>query len=235
MRLRHPALIRAAGVAGSWMLRLWHWTVPFSCQSLGLDVDPRRVPPNQRYLYAFWHEYLLIPTGHFGHANVCALISLHSDGQLITEVARGLGFSAVRGSTTRGGSEAVRGLLRASAHSHLAVTPDGPRGPRRVVQQGLVYLASRARLPVVPMGFGLVRPWRARSWDQMALPRPGCRATCLFGEPIWVPRATGRGELEHYRGCVEAALHEVTDMAQQWAETGRVPARQLPERRRLAA
>src|SRR5262245_63008598 len=122
MKLRNPYLIRAAGVAGSWVLRLWHSTLPFECRFLGPDVDPRRLRPGQRFLYAFWHEYLLVPAGRFGHANICVLISQHADGQLMMEVAGRLGFSAVRGSSTRGGVEALRGLLRAGAGSHLAVT-----------------------------------------------------------------------------------------------------------------
>jgi lysophospholipid acyltransferase (LPLAT)-like uncharacterized protein len=233
MKLRHPYLIRAAGLAGSWLLRLWNWTVPFDYRCLGADLNPHRLGPGQRYIYAFWHEYLLLPAAHYGHANIRVLISRHADGQLITEVCDRLGFSAVRGSTSRGGVEAMRELLRVGQDSHLAVTPDGPRGPRRVVQPGVVYLASRSGLPLVPVGVGMRGPWRARSWDRMALPRPGRPATCVIGEPRWIPAQAGRGELDYYRGLFEADLHEVTSLAEKWAEGGAAPesGRAQPQRR----
>src|SRR5206468_6190352 len=105
-------------------------------------------------LYAFWHEHLLLPAYHYGRRDIRVLISTHADGQLIAEVCRRLGFGLVRGSTTRGGVEAVRQMLRDGGASHLAITPDGPRGPRRRVQPGVSFLASRTGLPVVPMGIG---------------------------------------------------------------------------------
>jgi lysophospholipid acyltransferase (LPLAT)-like uncharacterized protein len=140
-------------------------------------------------------------------------------------IAGRLGFTVVRGSTTRGGVEAVRGLLRADCN--LAQTPDGPRGPRRRVKPGVVYLASRLGLPVVPFGVGFDRPWRARSWDRLALPRPGRRAVIVTADPSAVPAGGGRGALDRYRLRVEGELRRVSALAEGWAERG-VPADAAP-------
>src|SRR5436190_464721 len=86
----------------------------------------------------------------------------------------------------RGWIGTVRQMLRVGRKSHLAITPDGPRGPRRQVQPGLLYLAARTGLPIVPVGIGYDRPWRMRSWDRFAVPRPWTRATCVTTEPIHV-------------------------------------------------
>jgi hypothetical protein len=126
-----------------------------------------------------------------------------------------------RGSTTRGGVEAIRRLLTEGKHQHLAMTPDGPRGPRRRVQQGMIYLAARTGLPIVPVGFGFHRPWRLRSWDRFALPRPWSRGTCVTSAPIFVPAEVGKDQLETYRSQVESAMEVVSEAAEQWAETGR--------------
>src|SRR5262249_50698840 len=134
---------------------------------------------------------------------------------------RRLGFGLVRGSTTRGGVEAVRELLRIGRESHVAITPDGPRGPRRRVQAGVVYLAARMGLPILPMGIGYDRPWRAKSWDRFAFPRPWSRARCITGTPIQVPAEAGREELEAFRLQVEQALESVSQAAESWAETGK--------------
>src|SRR5919199_910181 len=127
MKLRHPGLLKAAGLAAAWAVRLWMGTLRYRYRPLGLDVDPNQPGLRGRYIYAFWHENLLLPAYRYGRPDVWVLISQHADGQLIAEVCRRLHFSLVRGSTTRGGVEAVRQMLRAGRECHLAITPDGPR------------------------------------------------------------------------------------------------------------
>src|SRR5205807_125625 len=122
----------------------------------------------ERYIYSFWHEALLFPTAFDGRANI--LISLHADGELIARVCRHLGAGVVRGSTTRGGMAGLMGMILKSRSSHLLITPDGPRGPRRRLQMGVVLLASLTGLPVVPLGLTFAPAWRVSSWDQMLLP-----------------------------------------------------------------
>jgi lysophospholipid acyltransferase (LPLAT)-like uncharacterized protein len=124
---------------------------------------------------------MLLPAYHYARPDIKVLISTHADGQLIAEACQRLGFALARGSSTRGGVEAVRDMLRAN-DTHLAVTPDGPRGPRRRVQAGVVYLAARTGLPIVPVGFAARRPWRAKSWDRFAVPRPFSRAVTDVAE-----------------------------------------------------
>jgi lysophospholipid acyltransferase (LPLAT)-like uncharacterized protein len=114
-------------------------------------------------------------------------------------------------------------MLRAGQEAHISVTPDGPRGPRRQVQAGLVYLAARTGLPIVPAGFGFARPWRARSWDRFAVPRPGSFATTVTGAPIQIPPDVDRDGIEHYRVEVERELLRVSALAEHWAETGERP------------
>lgn len=218
MKIRNPWMIKAAGFSVAWTVRLWLGTVHFRYRPLGLNVDPRRPYCLNRYIYAFWHENLLLPAYHFGRGDVHVLISQHADGQLIAEACHHLGFRTVRGSTTRGGVEAVRQMVRLADRGHLAITPDGPRGPRREVQPGLVYLAARTGLPIVPTGFAYDRPWRARSWDRFALPRPWTRATAVTADPIAVPADADRSVVEQYRRIVSQAMDQVTLCAERWAE-----------------
>ena len=224
MKLRQPWLIKAAGFSAAWALRLWLGTLSYRYRPLGPNVDPRRPECRRRYIYAFWHENMLLPAYHYGHARVHVLISQHADGQLIAEVCRHLGFGTVRGSTRRDGARAVRRMLKLGRSAHLSITPDGPRGPRRQVQPGLIYLAARTGLPVVPAGFAYDNPWRARSWDRFALPRPWSRATCVTGEPVVVPAEARREELEEYRRRVEEALLVVTEAAERLAAGARLAA-----------
>ncbi len=223
MKLRHPWFTKLCALAGSLGLRGWVGTLRFQYASLGPESHPYRLPSDRRHLYAFWHETLLLPTYAFRNIDCAVLIGRHADGELIADVARRFGFRAVRGSSTRGGVEAVRRLLHAEPHGHLAVTPDGPRGPRRVVQPGVAYLASRLGLPVVPTGFGFDRPWRCSSWDRFVIPRPFSRTCCVTAVPVTVPADADRHDLEAYRGRIEDTLHHVSALAERWAEQGIPP------------
>jgi lysophospholipid acyltransferase (LPLAT)-like uncharacterized protein len=206
---------------GTRALRAWVRTLRYEHCALGGAVDPNGSDLSSHYIYAMWHEYLILPIFRYARPDISVLISRHADGQWVAEVCRQLRIPVVRGSTRRGGGEAVLRLLKAGRIGHLALTPDGPQGPRRRVQPGLIYLAARTGLPIVPVGFGLERPWRVQSWDRFALPRPGSRARCVTGLPISVPAGAEKGLLETYRNRVEESLLEVTGAAEQWAESGR--------------
>lgn len=220
MKIRHPALIKATAFAGAWAIRFWMSTLHYRCRSLGVNLVPTQKGFSGRYIYAFWHENFLLPAYHYGRHDVRVLVSQHADGRMIGEVCRHLRMRLVHGSTTRGGVEAMRRMLRLSRTAHLVITPDGPRGPRRVVQMGAIYLAAKTELPIVPVGIGYERPWRLKSWDRFAIPRPWSRSTLIFGNPIHVPSNQGRDRLLEFRYAVEQALNEVSESAEDWANAG---------------
>jgi lysophospholipid acyltransferase (LPLAT)-like uncharacterized protein len=223
MKIRRRWLISVIALIGAWLVRLWIRTVRYRYCPVGPDVRPDRLKADEHYIFAFWHEYLLLPAYHYGRPDILVLISQHADGELIAQICRRLGFGLVRGSTTRGGVEAVRRMLQAGQSAHLAITPDGPRGPRRQVQPGLIYVAARTGLPIVPIGFGFQRTWRLKSWDRFALPRPWSLGICITGEPIRVPADAQKDELDHYRNLVEEAMSQATALAEECAQRGAQP------------
>jgi lysophospholipid acyltransferase (LPLAT)-like uncharacterized protein len=220
MKLRSPWLIRLAARLIAWVIRALMSTIRYQVVFLGREhpVDPRQ----ERYIYAFWHESMLLPT--VVRTEICVLISRHADGELIARACERLGIAAVRGSSTRGGSEALLGMLGVGRDLHLAVTPDGPRGPRRRVQMGTIFLASRTGLPIVPFGVAYQRAWRFRSWDRFALPKPWSRAFAVIGQALPVPAGLDRPQMERYRLLLEEQMLSLTAAAERWAETGIEPA-----------
>jgi len=224
MRLKSPRLIATAGWCGTKIVRLLSASLRFDHCSVGpVAVDPRQPPEREAFIYALWHENFLIPIARFGNPGVAALVSRHADGQLLGTLLNATGMSAVFGSTSRGGVAAVRELLRPGVvPRHLAVTPDGPRGPRRSVQPGVVYLASQTGMRIVPIGVGHRRPWRMKSWDSFAVPRPFSRVRCLFGLPISVPPGLSTDSLGPHARYLQAELDRVTASAQDWADSGRL-------------
>jgi lysophospholipid acyltransferase (LPLAT)-like uncharacterized protein len=216
MKIRQPWLLKVLGFAVACLVRLWIGTIRYRYRPLGGRMNPDQRNFQGRYLYAFWHENLLMPAYQYGRPDVWVLISQHADGELIASAVRYLGFKAVRGSTTRGGMEAVREMMRRGHKDHLAITPDGPRGPRRRVQPGLIYLAARTGLPIVPIGFAFRRAWRLNSWDRFVLPHPWSEVVCVTTEPISVLENAGKDELEAYRLRVEEAIQQATETAERW-------------------
>jgi lysophospholipid acyltransferase (LPLAT)-like uncharacterized protein len=223
MKLRDPNTLRRVAAAVSVVARGWYRTLSYAYRPLTayLMADRPELLGGARYIYAFWHEYSFVPSYVYARPDTAVLISLHADGELLAQVNRRFGFTVVRGSTTRGGTTALRHLLRDLAGSrHFGLTPDGPKGPRRKCQFGAVYLASRLGMPVVPVGFGYGRCWRARSWDRWALPLPFSRVRCVSAHPVVVPPRLGTDELAPYQRAVEDATNHATAVAERWAETG---------------
>jgi lysophospholipid acyltransferase (LPLAT)-like uncharacterized protein len=220
MKIRHPLAIRAVGVAGAWTVRRLVGTCRFHYRF----TDPATNPDvarttGQRYIYAFFHEVMLFPAYVWPWPEMHILISEHADGEMITQVCRRLGFSVVRGSTSRNGARALREMTHRIDQGHLCFTPDGPRGPRRHVHQGMIYAASRLGLPIVGAGFAFQKPWRARSWDQFAVPRPFRPAACVAPEAVHVPPDADRDTLEACRLEVESRMNRAMDEAESWVRT----------------
>jgi lysophospholipid acyltransferase (LPLAT)-like uncharacterized protein len=208
--IRHPVVIKVCGLAGALVLRSWMGSMRFRLYSLGDDVSPFNRDVHGPCIYAIRHENLLFPVYHFRRAKMRYLISRHADGELLAEVGRHLRVPMVRGSTTQGGIEAIRRIIHDSRKMHLGLAPDGPHGPRRRVQPGVVYVAARTGMPIVPTGFGYCKPWRLESWDRMAVPRPWSLATAVTAGLVRVPDDVSKAELENYRSLVEKRMLRAT-------------------------
>ena len=231
MKLTHPILYKLAALLSSAAIRTWMGTLDYRVVFYDPDVDPASPRCQGQKIYIFWHEHILLPLAMRGHCNLAMLLSLHRDAEILSYVAHHLGFEFVRGSTNRGGVAALRQLLEKSRKMHLAITPDGPRGPRRVLAPGSIYLASKLGIPIVAMGFGYNHPWRAKSWDRFVVPRPFSRARCILSPELHIPPKLDRDGMEHFRGKIELLLNWMTDEAEQWAETdSRKPGQSIPQR-----
>jgi lysophospholipid acyltransferase (LPLAT)-like uncharacterized protein len=216
MKQRHRWLIPYAASSIAAVVRSWMGTMRVQVASQDGRQHPID-PAEGKLLYTFWHEGLLAPLAT--RPKIRVLISQHADGELIAQVCQRLGIGVIRGSTARGGCAALVEMIRsADGPTHLGITPDGPRGPRRVLKPGVVLVASQTGLPIVPVGIGFTRAWRFHSWDRFALPLPGSTLTGVIGQPITVPADLSRPALADWVARVELALANVTELAESWAE-----------------
>lgn len=137
----------------------------------------------------FWHNRLLMMPWMYGKMGIrlplSVMISRSKDGQIITEVAARFGVGALRGSSSRGATEAVREGAQALQRKGLVgITPDGPRGPRYTIKPGMAHLARVAGVPVVPVTVHYGWKWQAKSWDGFQIPLPFSRAEWVVAAPI---------------------------------------------------
>lgn len=207
-----------AARAGFWALRglASTWRFRLLSGNRARSAVPRRLSPA---VYALWHEHLLpLCYFHRDHGAV-TLVSRHRDGEILARVLRRLGYTPVRGSSTRGGSAGFRELLRAGVEgAPVALAPDGPLGPPRRCKPGVVRAAARTGLPLITTAAAASRSWRLRSWDRFLVPAPGATVCVSYGEPLAVPREStsksnettladgGRGALFEWTRRVEASL-----------------------------
>ena len=227
MGIKSPLARKVLGLSGAVALRLLRATIDWKAVYMDPTVDPVHPHAVRRSVYACWHEMVLSPAAMRGRRDVVGLASQHGDGEIISRAIRHLGWSVVRGSTTRGGVVALLKMLKDDVR-HLSFTPDGPRGPRRTMSQGPIFLASKLGIPLVCIGYGYDRPWRLRSWDRFAIPRPFSRARAVYGPPLCVPAKLDRDGLEAHRAWFERLLNWLTEEAESWAESGQRRRGELP-------
>jgi lysophospholipid acyltransferase (LPLAT)-like uncharacterized protein len=223
MKIRNPKTIRRVAAVAAFVARGWSRTLRFSYRPLTRYVaaDRPELIGNNSFIYAFWHEDLIMPALAYRGSDCAILASQHADGELMAQVAERYGGKTVRGSTTRGGTAALLRMLQSGwGARHLAITPDGPRGPRRKCKLGIIYLASRTGFPIATGGFGYARCWRANSWDRTAVPMPFSKVRGISAHTISVPPDISTSEMRSYQELVEEANDHSAAIAQHWAETG---------------
>ena len=176
------------------------------------DAQPRRLRAEGRvFIGAFWHgRMMLIPMAWRQMAPMHMLILAHRDGQLIAGAMTYFGIDSIAGSTRRGGSSALRAMLKRLADGDcVAITPDGPRGPAMKASLGFVNLARLAGVPIQPVTYATSRRRLLDTWDRYHLALPFGRGVILWGEPMEIAPDLDAAGIEHARCVVEARMNEM--------------------------
>jgi lysophospholipid acyltransferase (LPLAT)-like uncharacterized protein len=186
-----PARVRWAVAAGSRLLRVLART--WRVREVGRDGWRARRAAGGGVVVAIWHGQMLPLVAHHRDEGVAVLISEHRDGEIIARVVRAFGLETVRGSTSRGGARALLELVATlRAGRDVAVTPDGPRGPRHEFAPGALVAAHRAGAAVIGVAAHVDRAWRLRSWDAFEIPKPFARITVAYTPAREVPGGSAR-------------------------------------------
>jgi hypothetical protein len=198
--------------------RLIRWLVA----AIGLTIrykidDPHGVlrhPPAGSLIFVFWHNRIFLMPHLFrkywrplGHDKVAVLISRSRDGEKLADVLQHFNLACVRGSSSRGGAEALREMTRLVRDGYdIGITPDGPRGPCYVMQPGCVSLAHVTGAPIIPVSYAVNWQITLKSWDRFIIPLPFARCVVRLGTPVRVPAGADETMRERVRAELQGCL-----------------------------
>ena len=179
---------------------LWLYFSSLRVREINAEWHKKKRAAGENVIFLLLHEYMLLPLSLNRHQGVWVLVSQHFDGELITRVLHFFGFRTVRGSSTRGGLKALIEMRKRliKEGGDVAITPDGPRGPRREVKAGAIQLALSTGRPLVLAGVYAPTAWRFKSWDHFCLMKPFSRCTVLYSDPIVPPAEKDPAALNHF-------------------------------------
>ena len=226
-----PAKKRQSGVVvpqkPTWLQRLGAGLVFLTLRAVALTLRRRwdnrfgffDQPPVEQAIYVIWHNRLALCLEIYrayvrqrsGSSGLAAMVSASRDGGFLSGILERYGVQPVRGSSSRRGAQALLELSGWAGRGYdLAITPDGPRGPRYGVQEGVLALAQVTGLPIIPTSYSLNWRLRLKSWDGFLVPLPFARWEVVAAPPVRVPRDATEAERETLRQQLEATLREIT-------------------------
>jgi lysophospholipid acyltransferase (LPLAT)-like uncharacterized protein len=194
VRIRDRIAVGLSGVVGPPILRALYAGLKFDVVG---EENQEIWTAGKPVVFITWHGRLLPLLYLYRGEGLVMLVSQHRDGEYLTRIGHGLGYDSVRGSSTHGGFPALRHLVRKLRSGlSLAITPDGPQGPREKLKPGALQAARMTGTPVIPVMAGASRAWWIEGWDRFLIPKPFAKIRVAIGEPRYIPRETSVRDLE---------------------------------------
>tara|TARA_S200000501_G_scaffold130314_1_gene123163 strand:- start:6170 stop:6850 length:681 start_codon:yes stop_codon:yes gene_type:complete len=175
---------------------------------------------NESFIYSFWHDQLLMcPLTWQSNSNIKVLISKHRDGDIIAQLISNLGFEAIRGSThktnkikNKGGLLSARKMIKSLKNGiSIGISPDGPKGPRHKVSEGILSISRLSESVILPVGIGFKKKWVLNTWDKFIIPKPFNEITVIWGDPI--PAITNEKNNHQFKTKLESKMNNLTAQA----------------------
>ncbi|HMB32243.1 MAG TPA: lysophospholipid acyltransferase family protein [Desulfohalobiaceae bacterium] len=167
-------------------LRLWGRLLRYEQYQYDHLAEIRK---QRQLIYALWHDELFVPCYFHRNEGIIAVVSASKDGEILAQVMKRLGYNLARGSSNRAGLRALREVYRnmQTMKKDAVFTVDGPKGPRHLVKEGILYLAHKTKTPIAPLRTSISSLKRfEKSWDKFQLPLPGAKCRITYGQPYTI-------------------------------------------------
>lgn len=174
------------------------------------EIFQKYINENKPFIVSFWHGHLLmLACALQWKIPVYMLISNHRDGKIISKIISYFGIKTIAGSTNKKGFEAVRQILQAIKQGAvLGITPDGPRGPREVISDGVLQIARLAKVDIIPLAYSCKPMKILRTWDHFRVAKPFCKGVFVVGNPV-----SPIEDIEQLRISLKEAMDEAVKKA----------------------
>jgi lysophospholipid acyltransferase (LPLAT)-like uncharacterized protein len=202
------------------LIPLAHYLIRFYLSLMRITVADKKDEENvinhlesgHKMIAAIWHQRIFIVMGYarkFSKYSPSVMISQSRDGEMIADIYSRFHFRPVRGSSSRGGKEALSAIIADLNRNSFAVQVlDGPRGPRGIVKPGLIVMAQSSGAPIFPFYITVDRAWVLKSWDRTLIPKPFSRILVRWGTPFYVPEHLDEAGFENVRKQLEQHMKE---------------------------
>jgi hypothetical protein len=220
---KERVLIRLADWAFFLLIRLIGLTIRYETE--GWENFEAIESEGKLPIYSFWHDRIFAGTYFFRNRGIVVITSQSKDGEYIARFIKRLGYGAIRGSSTRGGTKALVEMIRGMKQGlPMAFSLDGPKGPRYVAKSGAVLLAKKTGNPMMPFVVECKHFFKLNSWDRLQIPRPFTAARVIIEKPVYVAPDADDDELQNKLGELQLSLDELVTRGEQWRNgTKKIP------------
>lgn len=210
-------VIRTAGWLGYILVRLIGMTIRY--EVTGQENFDAITRAGKQPIYSFWHDRIIAGTYYYRNRGIIVLSSSSFDSEYTARIIQRLGFGIIKGSSTRGGIQALVGMIRMMKSGYaMAFTLDGPKGPRYEAKAGPILLAKKTGNPLMPFVIECKSFWTLKSWDRLQIPKPFTKANLIIGEPIYVDAKANDEQMETKRLELQSSLNELVERGSKWRQ-----------------
>jgi lysophospholipid acyltransferase (LPLAT)-like uncharacterized protein len=164
-------------------------------------IDEQKQSPN---IYAFWHRNLLPLIYRRRNEKIGVIVSKSKDGEFVAGPLKVFGFETIRGSSSKNGANAAKNMIKYVKKNHVAITPDGPKGPIFEIKDGLTFIAYISKKPIVPISIEIDKEWILNSWDKFRIPKPFAHIKIIYHSKIYVKN---KSEIDSMKNIIKKSLN----------------------------
>jgi len=180
------------------------------------ETIPKQFWNNDKpFILAFWHSQLMmIGFSWKKNKNVNILASGHSDGKFGAIVGKYFNLNNIQ-TSKKNKSISLKSIFKLlNDNNYIGITPDGPRGPKEIVSEGIIKIAKSSKVPIIPIGFWSSKNFKLKSWDSFLITLPFSKCSFVWGKPLEIPNNIHKNQIQYYQKLLQEKINQSVKKAQ---------------------